>query len=348
MELLERIKTEVDIRKVAEDLGFKLEGRRMICPFHEEDTPSLVFYPLPQNRFHCFGCGKRGDVVNLYAEICGLDFKTALLRLAYAYIPGFGVPIQHPKKVKIEKVIIKKKPENAVFEFKELYSTIYEDFRDFCLNQTPTQSTKEAAEYLRQRGIDDWTIRHFKIFVIKNYAQVNDYLKRKYQFKDLQDCGLVNDKGNLVFFAHPIVFPFFENDRITYLQARTIGNPPENTFKYQFLANVPRRIFNLDSLRDLKLNSIVYLTEGAIDCITLNKLGKNAISLGSANTFMKEWAKILKRYRVVIWFDNDEAGKKGAKAIAEKLEMAGIWVIEKEEMPDFKDINDYFVKKWNG
>jgi DNA primase len=345
MELLERIKSEVDIRKVAEDLGFKMEGRRMVCPFHEEDTPSLVFYPFPQNRFHCYGCGKRGDVVNLYAEICGLDFKTALLRLGYAYIPGFGVPIENPKKVSIQKQIIKKKPANAPFEFKEIYSTIYEDFRDYCLNQTPTQSTKDAAEYLRKRGIDDWTIKHFRIFVIKNYAQVNDYLKTKYIFKDLQDCGLVNDKGNLIFFVHPIVFPFYENNRITYLQARTIGNPPENTSKYQFLANVPRRIFNLDSLRNLKLNSLVYLTEGAIDCMTLNKIGKNAISLGSANMFQKSWSKSLKRYRIVVWFDNDEAGIKGTKDIIEKLEMAGIWVQEKEQLPDFKDINEYFINR---
>jgi len=346
MELLDRIKSEVDIRQVARDLGFEVStNRRMVCPFHEEDTPSMVFYPMPQNEFHCFGCGKHGDVINLYADVCGLDFKTALLRLAYTYIPGFGEPIQNPKKKKIEKVIVKKKPENAPFEFKELYSVIYEDFRDFCFAQKPTQSTYEAANYLRSRGIDDWMIRHFKIFVIKNYAQVNDYLKGKYTFRDLQDCGLVNDKGNLIFFVHPIIFPFYQNDRITYLQARTIGPPPEKTSKYQFLANVPRQIFNLDSLRGLKLNSLVYLTEGAIDCMTLTKIGKNAVSLGSVNTYRKEWSKIFKRYRVIIWFDNDEAGRKGAKELREKLDLAGIWVEEKELQPDFKDINEYFLKK---
>lgn len=45
------------------------QGRNWVirCPFHREDTPSLVIYP-PGGGWHCFGCGKGGDAVAFAAE----------------------------------------------------------------------------------------------------------------------------------------------------------------------------------------------------------------------------------------------------------------------------------------
>lgn len=45
--------------------------RKILCPFHEESTPSCVLYP---NGYSCFGCGKRGPL----SDIAGLDVKTVL------------------------------------------------------------------------------------------------------------------------------------------------------------------------------------------------------------------------------------------------------------------------------
>ena len=52
-----------------------------LCPLHEEDTPSFVWY-VDQNRFHCFGCGKNGDVIELILRYHQVDFKEALCILA--------------------------------------------------------------------------------------------------------------------------------------------------------------------------------------------------------------------------------------------------------------------------
>jgi len=345
-DLLQRVK-EIDIRQVARDLGFELiQTRRMLCPFHVEDTPSLVFYPPPQNEFHCFGCGKRGDVINLYADVCKIDFKTALEELGNRYIPGYdGHGSKKTRKIDVKSIYTQKPVEEKPFVFQEQFSRIYEDFQQFCLNLPTTESTRKAAEYLRGRGIDDWTIRHFKLFVIKNYGLANDYLKENYSTPDLIASGIMNERGNLVFFKHPIIIPYYQNGRITYLQGRTIGDPPEGTNKYQFLTGIPRIIFNIDSLKNQRGNAEVYITEGAFDCMTLVKQGMVAVSLGSAKTFKKEWIKHFKKFNVWIWFDNDTAGQAGARDLIEELHLNGIYVGMKYLPSGIKDINEYFQQR---
>lgn len=342
-DLLQRVK-EIDIRQVARDLGFDIiQTRRMLCPFHVEDSPSLVFYPPPQNEFYCFGCGKHGDVINLYADVCQIDFKTALEELATRYIPQYEGPgSTKTRKIDVKSIYTRKPVEEKTFVFQPKFSDIYEDFQKLCLNQPATESARKAAEYLRGRGIDDWTIRYFKLFVLKNYGLANDYLKEKYSIDDLIASGIVNERGNLVFFKHPIIIPYYQNGRIVYLQGRTIGDPQEGTNKYQFLAGIPRTIFNIDILKNLRGNADVYLTEGAFDCMTLVKHGMIAVSLGSAKTFKKEWVKHFKKFNIWVWFDNDTAGNTGTRDLMEELHLNGI-TVDRKYLPDgFKDINEYF------
>ena len=354
MELLEQIK-QINIFQVAEDLGFKIvHNRKILCPFHEEDKASLVFYPLPQNEFHCFGCGRHGDVINFYADVNNIDFKEALRQLTQKYVPNpdafkntYRRKDSSPEKINFKPTILPRK-EKIVEKSKEtqaLHSNIYETFAQFCLDQNATPIAHEAFHYLTNRGIWEKTIRQFRLFVIKDYALVNHFLRHTFSFLDLQEAGLCNERNNLVFFKHPFIIPYYEHDRIIFLQGRVIGTPPENASKYQFLNGVSRPIFNLDSLKTLKTNSKLYITEGAIDCITLVQNGYPAISLGSASTFKKEWAKYLKRFEVRIAFDNDETGQKSAAELEEKLTDAGITIGKRLLPSGVKDINEYFLKK---
>lgn len=52
-----------------------------LCPFHGENTPS--FYVVPNKRmWHCFGCGKSGDVFRFYMDLDGLAFPDAVRQVA--------------------------------------------------------------------------------------------------------------------------------------------------------------------------------------------------------------------------------------------------------------------------
>ncbi|GAB3881477.1 CHC2 zinc finger domain-containing protein [Terrabacter terrigena] len=50
------------------------------CPFHDDNTPSLSVDGVP-DRFHCFGCGETGDVIDFVQRIHGLDFREAVALL---------------------------------------------------------------------------------------------------------------------------------------------------------------------------------------------------------------------------------------------------------------------------
>lgn len=51
-----------------------------LCPFHNEDTPSFTVFVGDDgaDRFHCFGCGEHGDVLDFVQRIKGVDLKEAI------------------------------------------------------------------------------------------------------------------------------------------------------------------------------------------------------------------------------------------------------------------------------
>ena len=81
---IDRVREATDIVDlVSEVTKVKRSGRAYmaICPFHEEKTPSMS---LDRTRgfYHCFGCGKGGDVFGFVEETQAVDFRDALEILA--------------------------------------------------------------------------------------------------------------------------------------------------------------------------------------------------------------------------------------------------------------------------
>lgn len=77
-----RIAKSVPVEEVI-NRQFRKTGSTLVglCPFHEERTPS--FHIFKSNRGHCFGgCGKGGDVIDIYMLLNGCNFKNAVFALA--------------------------------------------------------------------------------------------------------------------------------------------------------------------------------------------------------------------------------------------------------------------------
>ncbi len=51
------------------------------CPFHHDKTPSMKL----DRRYHCFGCGADGDVIDFAAALYGLGKKEAAVQLAHDF-----------------------------------------------------------------------------------------------------------------------------------------------------------------------------------------------------------------------------------------------------------------------
>ncbi|GAB3259840.1 hypothetical protein GCM10027347_23730 [Larkinella harenae] len=351
MDLLAQTRA-IDIIRVVTDLGYELrENRKLVCPFHFEKTPSLVVYPQ-NNSYHCFGCGKHGDVIHFYAGVAGLDYTAAMHELAFNYLPDYKPElykrghlnkIQAASGVPVEKTALP--TDTKTYEYKPVHSDIYEDFQRICSLQSVGAIKKEAEQYLAGRGFSDSTLRKFRIFTVVDYQAVQSHLRNTYGLLDLQESGLFNEKGNLIFYRHPIIIPYYRKNRILFLQGRVIGSPTDTVSRYQFLSGVPVELFNADVLDVLKTGQTLYVTEGAFDCMTLMQQGMPAVSLGSATMLKKEWMKLFRRFEVCFYFDNDAAGQKAAREFGEIFSQYGVSTRIKTVKEGYKDVNDYFSKR---
>src|SRR5688500_17297031 len=78
--VIDDVKSRVDITDfVSQRVQLKKAGRYLkgLCRFHQEKTPSFYVYP-EQGTYHCYGCGKGGDVFTWLQEPENLDFGEAL------------------------------------------------------------------------------------------------------------------------------------------------------------------------------------------------------------------------------------------------------------------------------
>ena len=79
MNVFEAVKQSVTTRQAAEHYGIHVGRNGMACcPFHNDKTPSMKL----DKRFHCFGCGADGDVIDFTAALYGLGKKEAAIQLA--------------------------------------------------------------------------------------------------------------------------------------------------------------------------------------------------------------------------------------------------------------------------
>ena len=74
---------------IAEDLmpDGELKGREYWhrCPFHDDKTPSFSIN-IEKGTYHCFGCGARGDIINLYAKLNNITDAEAIKEMKDKYL----------------------------------------------------------------------------------------------------------------------------------------------------------------------------------------------------------------------------------------------------------------------
>ena len=81
-ELIAKARTYPIYEFARDKLNLKPSGVNFValCPFHGERTPSFYLY-TGSNRFYCFGCGEKGDVINLTMRLHGVGFAAAVKML---------------------------------------------------------------------------------------------------------------------------------------------------------------------------------------------------------------------------------------------------------------------------
>ena len=183
--VLEDIRFRCDIVDV---IGSAIELKRAgsafkaLCPFHKEKTPSFMVNPERQT-FHCFGCGKGGDVFRFIMEIEGVSFPEALRTLAARAgirLPERGDPKTRETREKLYELL-----DFAAGAYRALYRGA---------------AGAKAREYARSRGFDEETEERFSFgFAPDAWRTLRDGALRKgWTDDDLVRAGLVECVLDLV------------------------------------------------------------------------------------------------------------------------------------------------------
>lgn len=172
-----------------ERAGSTLRAR---CPFHSERTPSF-FVSSDRGTYHCFGCNVGGDIFSFVEQIEGLDFKGALKILA----EKAGVPLVYEKRGERDS-------RGRLFELLEAAAIFY-----------ASRFNDPAREYLHKRGINDDTIKSFRVGLSgESWGEASDYLREKgFSEKEILDAGLAKrgERGLYDRFRGRIIFPIADS-----------------------------------------------------------------------------------------------------------------------------------------
>jgi DNA primase len=207
-----------------------------------------------------------------------------------------------------------------------------------------TSDDHPALVYLQKRGISPALLRANGIGFVGDYRGAQAALLKHFPLHDLQAAGLFNQNGNLRLYRHRLIIPFLFDRSVYGIQARNIDwrSKAEDGAK-EILIGSPRIPFNTDILtNEIKQ---VFLTEGAIDCLSLLEIGLSAVGIPGALGFKREWTALFDDVpEVVIAFDRDEAGSTGTRRVVEAFEAAGRTGIKAIQWPaGVKDANEFIA-----
>ena len=344
-DLKEEIRSANDIVDViSQYVTLKRSGRNFfgLCPFHKEKSPSFSV-SADRQYFHCFGCHKGGDVFTFVSEIERISFREALEFLAErARIQLPTVENSEFNKTQyLKDRMYKINAETAIFYHERLYKPL----------------AKIAQDYVKQRKLDNNTLKAFKIGYSGEYNELYKLLKAKgFKDEEILATGLVNktEKGDFIDrFRKRLMFPIMDvSGRVIAFGGRKLENN-EKMAKYinsneNLVYSKKKHLFALNLAKQSDSKRII-LVEGYMDAISLYQRGFNNVvaSLGTALT--EEQGRLLRKYseQVILSYDSDGAGQEAI--------MRGLSILENQgcdarvlQMEGAKDPDEFVIKYGSG
>ncbi|MGQ0709465.1 MAG: DNA primase [Rhodoferax sp.] len=286
-----------------------------LCPFHGEKSPSFSVSPSKQF-FHCFGCGKNGNVIGFLMEHTGMGFVEAVHDLAQQY--GMQVPQDQASPQERERAQRQRSQQTLLVELLEKASQAY---------QKQLRGAPRAVEYLKGRGLTGAVAKHFGLgyapagwrhlasvfphyddpqlvesgLVLHSAEEGGQEQKRYDRFRDRIMFPIRNTKGQCIGFGGRVL----GDDKPKYL------NSPETP-----VFSKGTELYGLFEARQaIREAGYVLVTEGYMDVVALAQHGfGNAVAtLGTACT-PDHVRKLFQHTEAVVFsFDGDAAGRRAAR-----------------------------------
>lgn len=349
---IERLKNEISVERLIESAGIELAkaGKDKIgtCPFHVDESPSLVVTPS-KNLWHCFGCQIGGGPIDWVMKKSAVSFRHAVELLREGSTAGdpsslaAGVVPLKRSTVRTLAAPVTRDADNAA-----LLAQVLSYYHD-TLKQSP-----EALAYLKARGLDHpELIDTFKLGFANRTLGLRLPEKNRLAGAELrtrlQAVGIYRDSGHERYNGSLVVPVIDEAGRINEVYGRKVNdNLRAGTAKHLYLPeecrSAGRGVWNVLALQASKE---IILCEALIDAMTFWCAGyRNVTASYGTEGFTDDHLAAFQRHgtaRVLIAYDRDEAGERATEKLAEKLIVIGIECF-RIQFPKGMDANEYAIK----
>ncbi|POE07586.1 DNA primase [Pectobacterium odoriferum] len=333
---LQHLKAAVSLVEVVRGQGRKVVKRGkdyvVLCPFHQENTPSCVISP-EKNLYHCFGCDAGGSVLDWVMKTENLSLPHAVdnLRRELGNVPA-AEPLPPVSDIANEQ------------ERQALLHRVTAFYHHTLLN------APDAVAYLEKRRLNHpELVAAFKLGFANRtlgYRLPSSKLKDGVTVRrQLQAIGVMRSSGH-EHLAGSLVVPVIDmHGQVRKLYGRKVGERLRaGTPNHLYLPGPHGGVWNEQALVASKS---VILCESLIDAMSFWVAGyRNVTAAYGVNGFTDEMRQAFIRHgvkQVLIAFDNDAAGDDGAVKLAASLAADGIAPF-RVVFPSGMDANEYLCK----
>lgn len=181
----EQIRNALTMEMVAAYYGYEaVKAGFMHCPFHGGDrTPSLKIYG-GRRGWHCYGCGKGGDIIDFVKELYHIDFIAACRKIDYDFSLGIIPQRMDYRERKAAAQRARELADKQAAEYAE-YTQLYFDYAKalfrYKQNKRLTEQNPPGSS-LWHKGIDDLALSEYAL--IETEGRLNDWKDRKHNRTD--------------------------------------------------------------------------------------------------------------------------------------------------------------------
>ena len=319
---------------IGEKIPLEKRGKNYfgVCPFHDDTNPSMSVSREKQI-YTCFSCHATGNVFTFLMNYEHKEFNEVLSELASRVgitLTGFKV-------------------KKASTKYDEWYK-IYNIANKYYQNNLLTKEGEGAREYLKNRSIDDNTVKEFEIgYSLNMRDDLTKLLTAKGHSIDLLNkIGLSNEDHDI--YNSRLMFPLHDlNGKVIGFSGRIITGGKQNKYlntKETELFKKGKLLYHYHIAREeARVKKSVIIMEGFMDIIRASTVGiKNTVAtMGTALT--RDHIKEIKRLsnNIILCFDGDEAGVKATITSGELFKSEGIEV-KVISLPGEDDPDTYILK----
>ncbi len=291
------------------------KGRRHagLCPFHTEKTPSFSVVD-DDGFYHCFGCGVHGDAISFLREMDGLEFLEAVERLAE--MAGLTMPESAPQ-------------DSAALKQRKVALDILEETTIFFEIALRREDGREAARYLKQRGLDASIVKTYRIGYSPRFGLRKALKEKGFSDLDMLAVGVVQksdrDGSFYDYFRDRVMFPIENRQgKVIAFGARSLGDAQP---KYLNSGEGPTfskkgMLYGWVQAREsLRRNLPLVVVEGYMDVIAIYKSGVAAAVAPLGTALTPEQVVLLWKLHdePIICFDGDVAGQNAQMRALERI-----------------------------